>query len=732
MTRLEIEALIANLAKFTPIQVNILAIAAVAGTHLNQTNALLLASRLGIKGEDERPLAAEQLKTVVLYLSRQGFVEDLTKAGMACVDALVEPLCSYFRQKNPLLFKKIVATFRTEMPTYAKSHSYYQPIDLQNGLRDVRFCLYENNYEQFAKIAADLSRIYNTPFNIGDFIQNFFAFGTDSLNWSLLDEAPESISVTGLSQAFMQKLWDSERIDEFADYAINKFPNVKEGERKGLIEILKLAALFKGNTTLYKAHNDAYADQNAADALNGKAILQFLADNTEGSLSDLELRVKKTRSETGYKKAFVDGNAGLFAIAALLKSGKPDYMARVFTYISLITQTHPHFKSYRYLLATHHFLQNRKREATELLINNQPTHSIERVFYGCAIIWCDVKVDPITWRTYEGYFYKAKKVGFEWLAMEFAAILSKGYEGVDEAKSLTYLAIWEDLEQRLGSKSLIHSVAKYESWQLSLQALSTIAAIGGNTEGGKKRVVADSRVVYMINPSPVVIQPKEQNLNKNGAWSAGRNIALKRFKAKEVPNMTPQDNKIGSTVSVYSTGYWGGETMEFELDKALPLLIGHPYLFLMDNPNVSLELTERKPELIVESKGSNYEISFPHKVTSKGVNLIKETPTRYAVMQIEQKHIDIINALGGKALKVPKAAEKQLAEIVGRLSSVITVQSTLLEDNTDIEKIKGDAQIHVHLLPVNDGMKVEFYIKPFTHAAVCQTCERFDQFDCRN
>ena len=211
-------------------------------------------------------------------------------------------------------------------------------------------------------------------------------------------------------------------------------------------------------------------------------------------------------------------------------------------------------KSYRYLLATHHFLQNRKREATELLINNQPTHSIERVFYGCAIIWCDVKVDPITWRTYEGYFYKAKKVGFEWLAMEFAAILSKGYEGVDEAKSLTYLAIWEDLEQRLGSKSLIHSVAKYESWQLSLQALSTIAAIGGNTEGGKKRVVADSRVVYMINPSPVVIQPKEQNLNKNGAWSAGRNIALKRFKAKEVPNMTPQDNKIGSTVSVYSTG----------------------------------------------------------------------------------------------------------------------------------------------------------------------------------
>ena len=715
MKRLDIEALMVKLPQLTLIQTNILAIAAVAGMHLNQTSALLLAARLGVKGEGERLINVEQFKIVVLYLSRQGFVEDQTKGGVQCKDVLVEPLCSYFRQKNPLLFKKIIETFRHEMPAYPPLRGYYQPIDLQNGWRDVRFCLYENNYDLFTKVAADLVKMYNTPFNLGDFVDDFFAFGTDSLNWSLLDEVPIDVALMGLTQGFMQRLWNAENVNELETYTLDKFPKAKEEQRKGLIEILKLAALFKGNKTLYKAHNDAYSDQNAADALNGKAVLQFWGDNTEGSLSDLELRIKKTRSETGYKKAFVDGNAGLFAIAALLKSGKPDYMARVFTYISLINQTHPHFKSYRYLLATHHFLQNRKREAMELLLNHQPTQSIERVVYGCAIIWCEMKVDPTTWRTYEGYFDKAKKAGFEWLAMEFAAILSKGYEGVDEAKSLTYLAIWEDLEQRLGTKSLMHSVAKYESWQLSLQALSTIAAIGKNTEGGKNKTQADSRVVYMINPNPVIIQPKEQTLNKNGAWSAGRNIALKRFKAKEVPNMTPQDNKIGSTVTIYSTGYWGGETAEFDLDKTLPLLVGHPYLFLMDNPSVSFELTERKPELIVESKGSNYEISFPHTISSKGINLIKETPTRYAVMRIEQKHVDIINALGGKALRVPKAAEKQLAEIVGRLSSVITVQSTLLEDNTDIEKIKGDAQIHVHLLPVNDGMKVEFYTKPFTH-----------------
>ena len=94
MTRLEIEALIANLAKFTPTQTNILAIAAVAGNHLNQTSALLLAARLGVKGEDGRSMSSEQFKTTVLYLSRQNFVEDQTKGGVACKDILVEPALS--------------------------------------------------------------------------------------------------------------------------------------------------------------------------------------------------------------------------------------------------------------------------------------------------------------------------------------------------------------------------------------------------------------------------------------------------------------------------------------------------------------------------------------------------------------------------------------------------------------------------------------------------------------
>jgi SNF2 family DNA or RNA helicase len=713
MSRAKVEAQLAMLEKLTALQLSVLMTAAVGGAHLTQTSALAIAEKAGLKNNEGEAITSQQFKLTVDFLARQSFLKDETRAGMSCVEALVEPLCSHFRAKHPKYFKYAIEATRVELPMYPNPRNTYY-VDVPNGVREARFMAYEGNFQQFYRVVNELTRMYNSGFVFSEFIDRFFAFGNDSLNWALLREIHPEISFMALNSAMMRNLWKGKNVDEYENFIVENFDKGQPSQQKGLIEALKLSALFKGDTAKFKKYNDLYTEQNAADALNGRSILRFLADDTEGSLSDLELRLKKTRSEVGVKKAFIDGNAGLFAMAALLKSGKPEALNRIPQYVALINASNPHYKTYQYMMATHHYLQNRKRQAQEILAAYQPTQSFERVFWGCAVIWCEVLVDKKTWEIYEDYYEDAVKAGFEWLAMEYAAIIAEGLQNVNEEKAGEYLTIWEHFEAKLGVKSVMHSVPKFETWQLQLQALSTIAA-GPNTEGSKKKVVGDSRVVYMVSPNPAIIQPKEQTLNKNGTWSAGRNVALKRFKQIDVPNMTPQDIKVAATVQLYAGG-WGADTAEMDLEKAFPLLVGHPYLFLLDNPNVSFELTERKPELIVEEKGGNYEISFPHKVSMTGINVLKETPTRYAVMKIEQKHVDIINALGGKSLKIPKAAEAQLAEIVGRLSAVITVQSTLLEHNTDVEKVKGDATIHVHLLPIGEGMKVEFYVKPFNSA----------------
>ena len=710
-TRAHIDEQLTQMDKLSPLQTAVLLIAAVSGTTVSHSINATIVLKTNIKDEKDLPVSPQKLKLTIEFLERQGFLDGRSRAGMLCEPYMVEPLCAYFRKKHLTAFKRVVEVVRAEMPMYPRQNNTYY-IEVLNGMAAARFKLYEGDIEGFYEVVNNLARMYNTSFDFNDFIRNFFAYGNDSLNWELVNDVPFDISVIALINSMMQRLWDGQSVVEYEAFLLRKIADLKEIQQKALIEALKMAALFRGNKKDYADYNNLYKNQNDADALNGQAVLQFLDENTEGVLANLDNRIKKTRSETGNKKAFVDGNAGLFAIAAILKSNDPSFMGRIPSFLALVMPTHPHYKSYQYLTATHHFLQNRQRDAHMILASYNPTHTWERIFWGCAAIWCEAKVDNSSWQLYETYHNSAQREGLEWVQMEYAAILSEAYKGVEEGKSLKYLDIWDKLEQKTGLKSLMYSVPKFESWQLSLQALSTIAAVTKNTEGSKKKE-GDSRVVYMISPNPIVIQPKEQTMNKSGAWSAGRNIALKRFKQNDVPNMTPQDHKIAATITLYSGG-WGNDVAEFNVEKALPMLIGHPYLFLMDNPTASLELTERKPELIVEAKGQNYEISFPHKVTFTGINVLKETPTRYAIMKIEQKHIDIINALGGKALKVPKTAEKQLAEIVSRLSAVITVQSTLLADNIDLEKVKGDATIHVHLLPVNDGMKVEFYIKPFT------------------
>jgi superfamily II DNA or RNA helicase len=715
LSRAKIEAQLAKLDNLTHVQTSILLVGAVSGSNINQTNTLIVAAKAGIKDEEGEHFNALKVKTSFEFLERHEFLDERVRAGMTCIEALVEPLCSHFRKKYPQVFEKLMATFRKEMPMYAKpSQTYY--IDVPNGLREARFRLYEGNRAGFNEVASNLSRSYNANFDYYDFISDFFAYGKDDLNWELIDALPFDLGAIAIVQGMMSNLWESKNADSYERYIVEKLPKKVDYALKGLVEALKMSALFQGNKEKYKRYNDYYSEQSSADALNGKSLLQFFDDKIDVFIAGVDARVKKTRSETGVKKAFIDGNAGLFAMAGILKSGNPQLISQIPQYISYMPASHPHLRSYQYLLATYYFLQNRRTDAEQLLVFHQPKQCIERIFYGCAIIWCEMHIDKSTWTVFEGFYEKAKKNGFAWLAMEYAAILAQGLQNVDEKKSEEYATIWADLEQSLGMKSLMHCVQRYESWQLSLQALSTIAAGKSNTEGSKKKE-GDSRVIYLVNRHPAMIQPKEQTMNKSGTWSAGRNVALKRFKQGDVPNMTPQDHKIAATVKIYAGG-WGShsETAEIDHEKAFPLLVGHPHLYLMENANVSLELSERKPELIVEEKGTNYEISFPHKITYTGVNILKETPTRYAVMKVEQKHIDIINALGDKSLKVPKSAETQLAEIIGRLSSVITVQSTLMQHNTDVETVSGDATIHVHLLPIGEGMKVEFYVKPFNSA----------------
>jgi SNF2 family DNA or RNA helicase len=209
-------------------------------------------------------------------------------------------------------------------------------------------------------------------------------------------------------------------------------------------------------------------------------------------------------------------------------------------------------------------------------------------------------------------------------------------------------------------------------------------------------------------------KPVEQSLAKGG-WSKGRNIALKRLKEFKVENMTEQDMEAARSIKVYNHGYYGGVEYYFEFDKLLPALVGHPLLFLMENPAVSLELVENKPQLLVESSKKGFEVKFSHEFQQQGFHLIKETPTRYILLNVSELHAEINRLLDFGKLKLPTKAKDKLVEVVGNLSAMVTVQSEIGGEAIDIPTVEGDPTIFIHLLPVGDGFKIEFFVKPFTN-----------------
>jgi len=209
-----------------------------------------------------------------------------------------------------------------------------------------------------------------------------------------------------------------------------------------------------------------------------------------------------------------------------------------------------------------------------------------------------------------------------------------------------------------------------------MTSTNTISAL---EEGGS------SRIAWLVNFNNGMIQPKLQTRNKKGVWSKGRNIALKRLDSNGEDAATTQDQPIINAIySEQSPGYYGGTDYYIDFEKALKGMVGHPRLFLYNNPDVLVELTVVKPELIVEEKSGMYEIKFSHNVDAKGISINKETPTRYNYVQVDPIHQEIAKA----------------------------VNSKLAHAEENLPTKKGDATIYVHLLPFGEGFKLELFTKP--------------------
>jgi superfamily II DNA or RNA helicase len=314
----------------------------------------------------------------------------------------------------------------------------------------------------------------------------------------------------------------------------------------------------------------------------------------------------------------------------------------------------------------------------------------------------------------EIYAKRANENGYKWFELEFSSLLM-GWVKEDEKRDF-YIKRTSELGKEIGAKPIKDGLHVAEEWERKLDALLQLTGDAPSTKEKKEDTPQFlNRIVWQVDFERSHVQPLEQSYGKKG-WTAGRNLALKRFPENNLPDgATEQDRQIGRAVKEESTGYWGGGT-SFYIDtlKAVKAMVGAPNLFL--SSGIPCELVKKEPEIAVELKNGQYVVRFDFD-GSNMINFVKETPTRWALIQYTAAHVNVAKALGGRVTGFPVTAKATLAKVLSSLSKIVTVHSELAEEDSSIPTVDADTSIFAHLMSSGEGFKVELFVKPFAPEA---------------
>jgi SNF2 family DNA or RNA helicase len=437
-----------------------------------------------------------------------------------------------------------------------------------------------------------------------------------------------------------------------------------------------------------------------------RSVLLLLHGDDTAALSGFELALKTLRRETGKRKAIFEGIGGHLYVLALLKSGDPKHDKLAEVYLDIATRVVQNHDTAVYQQLS---LLRQIRAGTvdpQVVPSRNWEAAMQPIMFRALLhYWLALPQLAERRALLEQTLAQAVDAGFDLLGAQLAAVLGHlGGVGFEQQASalrqphrLPDLSLWFERE---------------EPWQRQLNALINLQP-PVNVES-----VKESRLVWLIGFDPTygvnAIEAREQKRDAQGGWSKGRMMAVKRLAEDggQFDFLSAQDLHVVATAKAYKY-YSGGSRYEFDMDKAVAALIGHPLLFWMNAPGSRLELLPGEPELLIKAHGAHVTISMQPPVHNEAddVCVTRETPSRLRVIKISDEHRRI-GAIVGDGLVVPLHAEAQVLKAISAISSIVTVQSDIGSSAADIEQVKADDRLHVHLFPYQRGLKMQIRVRP--------------------
>ncbi len=451
--------------------------------------------------------------------------------------------------------------------------------------------------------------------------------------------------------------------------------------------------------------------------------IHFMLGENEQALVQFERDLQQLKKIGSRKRMFFPGIAGLFFILALIKTGDNSFFVRIRTFIDTVRTQQPGNMLMGAYDMLDKFLSAQDSGSTDLSLDPSAFtsgNSITVLFGILVQFWLDGGLSAsgpgvlgrdglrLLWA-------RARDNEFQWIAMVFAELIGR----IDQDRKLLDFAA--DITRKTAMASVADGVVLEEPWKRRLKALVSIA---GEQDPRPEKTAGNCRMIWLVGyrDGLISLAAREQRLGPDHAWSKGRPIALSRlYSGRNLDFMTENDARIRKTLKREQNNQ--NVTYSFDLKQTLPALVGHPLLFLEESPEISVEFVKGEPELLVQRSENQLHVKLLKDFSEEGISVIRETPTRFKIIEVTQKHKDIARIISRHGLKVPASHRKQIMAAVGNLSSFMTVHSAVAVDtkiiNTlngktgQIKGVRANPQIYIHLVPLGEGFKLTMFVKPF-------------------
>jgi SNF2 family DNA or RNA helicase len=326
------------------------------------------------------------------------------------------------------------------------------------------------------------------------------------------------------------------------------------------------------------------------------------------------------------------------------------------------------------------------------------------------------------------YVYELGKIremamacGYDWVTAEICALLARlGREvSINGAKAQT-------LHGAMGTKTIVNLFNSVSGWKKALISMIRMGEHAGNNVCQIDSTQAGQRLIWQLkyhkNIRACRLTPRIQKISKTGRWTKGKPIPLATLGDTylALDGLTPQDHSVCTAIVKEirhdSFGYYNETGFRLDLEKALPALVNHPLIFLETDLNTPIEFVSGAPKVCLRDVDEKLCISMePRPVDPMTcVTLLRETTTRFKVVCFSTDHINISRLVGEEGLIIPKKETERVGQAISAISAFLTVHSDIQAEGMQMfVPMEADPTPHVHLIPWQEGIKMEILVRPF-------------------